>query len=222
MISNSALNLNTRLTCVFLQLRVLLSTTRSKTLDASKAFDRVNYWSLFQKLIDRKAPLLLVRVLVFWYNMQKVCIKWGSTTSSYFSISNGVRQSGIVSPKLFSLYMDGLTDKLMSHYVGCYFDDKCINHVMYADHICLLAPPSKHFHPDRIRIEYHISDMLSRHWLNIRCQNSVKVNTFLYLNSLDMSSTTFMKAQQCRVRIESDCRVRIEYDISPTNGWTLT
>ena len=36
-------------------------------LDASKAFDRVNHWTLFAKLIETDAPLLIVRVLLFCY-----------------------------------------------------------------------------------------------------------------------------------------------------------
>ena len=38
-------------------------------LDASKAFDRINHWTLFKKLIDCNVPLLIVRILVFWYQM---------------------------------------------------------------------------------------------------------------------------------------------------------
>ena len=33
-----------------------------------------------------------------------------------------------------------LTDKLIACNSGCYINDKCINHVMYADDICLMAP----------------------------------------------------------------------------------
>ena len=44
-------------------------------LDASKAFDRINHWTLYAKLIDAHAPFLIVRVLLFWYQMQQVCIK---------------------------------------------------------------------------------------------------------------------------------------------------
>ena len=36
-------------------------------LDARKAFDRVNHWTLLSKLIDTQALLLIVRVLLFWY-----------------------------------------------------------------------------------------------------------------------------------------------------------
>ena len=39
----------------------------ARLLDARKAFDRVNQWLLFAKLIDTQALLLIVRVLLFWY-----------------------------------------------------------------------------------------------------------------------------------------------------------
>ena len=109
-------------------------------LDASKAFDRVNHWTLFAKLIDTHAPLLIVLFLV-WYQMQQVCIKWGKCYSNYFTICNGVRQEwNFVSYAIFTLYVNQLTDKLIACNAGCYFNSVCINHVMYADDICLLAP----------------------------------------------------------------------------------
>ena len=109
-------------------------------LDASKAFERVNHWTLFAKLIETGAPLLIVRVLLFWYQKQQVCIKWGNSCSTYFTICNGVRQGGILSPRLFALYVNQLTNQLIACKDGCYFNDMCINHVLYADDICLLAP----------------------------------------------------------------------------------
>ena len=44
-----------------------------------------------------------------------------------------------LSPKIFALYMNGLTDELSNGYAGCYINDKCTNHIMYADDICLMA-----------------------------------------------------------------------------------
>ena len=43
----------------------------------------------------------------------------------FFTISNGVQQEGILSHKLFSLYM---TDELYTSFAGCYINDKYINH----------------------------------------------------------------------------------------------
>ena len=56
----------------------------------------------------------------------------------FFSTSNGVRHSGILSPKLFLVYI--CSDKLVKCKVGCYIDNLCMNHVMYANDICLIAP----------------------------------------------------------------------------------
>ena len=57
----------------------------------------------------------------------------------FYNISIGVRQGGTHSPKLFSLYMNPLIDKLIACNFGYYINDKCINHIMYADDICLIA-----------------------------------------------------------------------------------
>ena len=42
--------------------------------DASKAFDLVDHSMLFQKLIDRGLPLLVIRFLSFWYSTQRMNI----------------------------------------------------------------------------------------------------------------------------------------------------
>ena len=60
--------------------------------------------------------------------------------SSYFNISYGVRQGGIVSLSLFAIYMDDLSSLLNTSRIGCHISDVCINHVFYADDSCLLAP----------------------------------------------------------------------------------
>ena len=51
-----------------------------------------------------------------------------------------LRQGGILSPVLFSFYMDDLSVLLSQSGVGCHIDDLCINHVFYADDLCLMAP----------------------------------------------------------------------------------
>ena len=108
-------------------------------LDASKAFDRVNHWTLFTKLINRKVPLLFVRIIVFWYRAQVFCITWGSCMSDSFRITNGVRQGGILSPRLFAVYFDELSKALIKLGIGCNVG-VYINHLFYADDLCILAP----------------------------------------------------------------------------------
>ena len=109
-------------------------------LDASKAFDRINHWTMFKQLILRNVPSILIRILCFWYRSQELCILWGNTRSSFFTISNSVRQGGILSPKLFSVYMDDLSKLLINSGIGCFIDNVCFNHVFYADDLCLMAP----------------------------------------------------------------------------------
>ena len=69
-----------------------------------------------------------------------MCTKWGKFNSMYFKVPNGVRQGGVLSPKLFAIYIDDLSQDLAMCKSGCYINEQCMNHVMYADDICLLAP----------------------------------------------------------------------------------
>ena len=64
------------------------------SLDASKAFDRINHWTMFKQIILRNVPVLLIRILCFWYRSQQLCILWGKRRFSFFTISNGVHQGG--------------------------------------------------------------------------------------------------------------------------------
>ena len=38
-------------------------------LDASTAFDRIDHWRLFSKLIDKHVPLFVIKLLVFFFNI---------------------------------------------------------------------------------------------------------------------------------------------------------
>ena len=71
-------------------------------MDLSKAFDKVNHWILFQKLLARGCPLFMVRLLVHWYSHQECVVKWGNTLSAPFTVTNGVRQGSVLSPYLIS------------------------------------------------------------------------------------------------------------------------
>ena len=46
----------------------------------------------------------------------------------------------MLSLKTFAIYVDNLSQNLAMCNSRCYIDDQCMNHVMYADDICLLAP----------------------------------------------------------------------------------
>ena len=109
-------------------------------LDASKAFDRLNYWLLFDKLIERGTPRILVRFLLKWYCSQEFIVRWGNTLSMSFNVTNGVRQGGILSPVLFNVYVDGLSTILNKTEIGCKFNGLLYNHLIYADDTVIIAP----------------------------------------------------------------------------------
>ena len=107
-------------------------------LDASKAFDRVNFLLLFQKLLSRNVPLFIIRILAMWYTHQKMCIRWSNAISPSFTVSNGVKQGGNISPILFNVYMDGLSVLLNSSNIGGQIVHTFLNHLCYADDLCLI------------------------------------------------------------------------------------
>ena len=65
-------------------------------MDASKAFDRVNDWMLFKKIIDSRMPPIFVRIIVTWYCEQHACVRWGSMLSPKFNVSNGLQWQWMV------------------------------------------------------------------------------------------------------------------------------
>ena len=53
-------------------------------LDALKAFDRLKHSILFQKLIDRKVPGYITRILIYWYASQTMYVRWSGILSHGF------------------------------------------------------------------------------------------------------------------------------------------
>ena len=58
--------------------------------------------------------------------------------SDMFQITCGIRQSGVLSPVLFSVYVDEILLELSNY--GCRVKDMCYSSLMYADDLILLAP----------------------------------------------------------------------------------
>ena len=109
-------------------------------LDASKAFDRVKFTKLFKILIQRGMCPMFCRLLLNMYVNQKLRVRWNNIYSDFFSVKNGVKQGGVISPCLFCIYIDGLLNELEMNGSGCYMGGVFAGAFAYADDITLLAP----------------------------------------------------------------------------------
>jgi len=49
--------------------------------DITKAFDSVNYWKLFNKLLDDGIDV------AFWHSNQKICVRWQNTLSKRLQLA---------------------------------------------------------------------------------------------------------------------------------------
>ena len=111
--------------------------------DATMAFDRIHIGSLFKLLLSRNVPGIIIRILFDLYNRQTVVTKWLDRCSSPFKVLNGVRQGAILSPILFSMYIDVLILKLKSSGIGCHIGNLYYGALGYADDLVLLCPSAK-------------------------------------------------------------------------------
>ena len=66
-------------------------------------------------------------------------VRWGHCISNSFNVTNGVRQGGVLSPQLFNVYIDGLSDILNKSTIGGTLGGKPINHLLYADDLCIVS-----------------------------------------------------------------------------------
>ena len=109
-------------------------------LDASKAFDRVEYCKLFKLLLRKKVSPLIVRLLIRMYTNQCLQVRWGNIISEQFTATNGVKQGGVLSPILFAIYMDTLLLRLKNSGMGCHIGNVFIGALAYADDVTLICP----------------------------------------------------------------------------------
>jgi hypothetical protein len=111
----------------------------------STLWSSIYFWSwcfksvLFKKLIKRNIDITLIRLLIFCYCQRTFCVRWGNQFSQFFTVSNGVRQGGIMSPVLFNIYLDEPSCNLNRSYIACSMNGMIINHLIYADDTCIIA-----------------------------------------------------------------------------------
>ena len=79
------------------------------------------------------------RTDLFKSDVQHICIRWCNVLSRFFVMNQGVRQGGVLSPVLFSVYCDEALCKLNDCGYGCFFHGINVAALMYADDIVLIS-----------------------------------------------------------------------------------
>src|SRR6267154_5708756 len=115
------------------------NTANVACLDIKKAFDRVNIWKLILILQKKKINPCILDILEFWLNISSARVKWNNTLSNAVPLTAGVRQGGILSPLLFTIYIDSVLHELEQSKLGCFINSKCANSFLYADDLILLS-----------------------------------------------------------------------------------
>jgi Reverse transcriptase (RNA-dependent DNA polymerase) len=115
------------------------STVNICSLDLSKAFDKINHYSLFSKLMTLNIPIKFIDTLQCWYSKVLTCVRWESSYSEFVKLSCGVRQGGVLSPFLFAVVVDDIIADVVGKKLGCHISSICCGIFLYADDIILLS-----------------------------------------------------------------------------------
>ena len=73
------------------------------------------------------------------YTSQECNVRWGFEHSDYSNVATGVKQGGVMSPMLFSCYIDKLFSQLEHSGLGCHVGASYTGAFGYADDIALVA-----------------------------------------------------------------------------------
>ena len=103
----------------------------------------MHYGKLFDLLMQRNIPAIVMRYLIDNYRRQQMSVQWNDHYSDQLEVHNGVKQGGVLSPILFAIYIDELLIKLEKSSLGCYIGDTFIGALGYADDITLISPSVK-------------------------------------------------------------------------------
>ena len=106
-------------------------------LNATKAFDRIEYVKLFSHLRRGLCPVIC-RLLIYMYTNQSLCLKWDTEIFKQFSVQNGVKQGGILFPITFTVYMDVLLFNLKKAKFGCHVGDLFMGALGYAADVIIV------------------------------------------------------------------------------------
>ena len=134
-------------------------------------------------------------------------------SSDYFQVSNGVHQGGVVSPILFTIYVDSLLESLRACGRGCYWEGHFSGALCYADDLTILAPS-----PDALRkMLAHCEEYAGSHGI---CFNASKTQLICFRRTSHPDSSRFWFCGQLLPLVDSVLHLgnTLQHDLSDKLG----
>ncbi len=128
-------------------------------LDAQKAFDTVWHAGLLTKLHNKGIRGKIWDLIHHWYAASTTAILWEGKISTPVRISQGVRQGAILSPLLYSIYVDDLLVKLSTCGEGSLINKVYVGSPMYADDLALITD-----NPHSLQLMIDVVHQYSHKW----------------------------------------------------------
>lgn len=137
--------------------------------DMLKCFDSIYRNALWLKMYKSGIKGKLLRIVKDMYENVKSCVKSCTSYSDYFSYAVGLRQGEVMSPILFSLFVEDLEFYLLNNtasvYSGLNIDDIVLILLLFADDMAILGKTPE-------ELQEHLDN------LNLYCNAwGLKVNT---------------------------------------------
>ena len=73
----------------------------------------------------------------------KGCVYTVKGMATEIPASTGVKQGGVLSPVLYSIYVDAIFARMEARGTGCYVGSRFMGIIMYADDVVLMSPTSR-------------------------------------------------------------------------------
>ena len=120
---------------------------------------KVQISKLISKLIDKNVNKYLTNTIMSMLSNTHVNVNFNNTKGATWKLNNGTRQGGILSPYLFSLYINEMLDDIADEGTGCSLNNYQTNILAYADDITLIAPTSSALQKLLNKLFYYISEL---------------------------------------------------------------